>query len=337
MFYQDVKKTITAIITKYRDPVLVLGSPGIGKSAMMKEIATDLQFDSFIDIRGTTLRPPDIRGLMYLSTDKDGEKDAKFAKMSLMPRAGRHLILFDELPTCSQEVQAGLYQLILDRELGEYKVPEETVILAAGNHQEDRAGASRILTPLATRFKTILNLNSDLDNWLLWAIPFGIRPEIIAFLQLSQRHNENALNNFDPKSRDNSYACERSWKNASDILNCITGDTLRETLIGTIGTNAGESFSAFLAIYAEICKIPEIIANPDTYQIPTAPDQLFSISSALSYAADKSNLTAVLTYMDRMPSEFKTLFTVDISQRHGDLTETSVYCKFAAANAVTIN
>ncbi len=336
MFYQDAKKTITAIIAKYRQPVLLLGSPGIGKSAMMKEIATDLQFDSFIDIRGTTLRPPDLRGLMYLFV-KDGKKEAKFAPMSLLPRDGRHLILFDELPTCSMEVQAALYQLLLDRQLGEYKVPEDTVILAAGNRQEDKAGASRILTPLATRFITTLNLTSDLSNWLQWAIPQAIRPEIIAFLQLSQKTNTPALNNFDPKSRDNSYACERSWENASHILDCITGDTLRETLIGTIGTSAGESFSAFLAIYAEICKIPEIIAMPDVYQVPTAPDQLYSVSAALSYAADKSNLTAILTYIGRMPSEFKTLFTVDISQRHVDLTETSVYCKFAADNAATIN
>lgn len=332
MYYQDAKKTITKIISKYRQPVLLLGSPGIGKSAMCKEIAIELQFDSFVDIRGTTLRPPDLRGLMYLNSMKNGEKEAKFAPMSLLPRSGKHLILFDELPTCSMEVQAALYQLLLDRQLGEYKVPEETVILAAGNRQEDRAGASRILTPLATRFITTLNLTSDLDNWLLWAIPKGIRPEIIAFLQLSP----NALNNFDPKSHDNSYTCERSWENASHILDCITDDSLRETLIGTIGTIAGESFSAFLAIYANICKIPAILTNPDTHIIPTTPDQLYSVSAALSYAADKVNLTDVLTYMDRLPPEFKTLFTVDISQRHVELTESSEYCQFAANNAANI-
>ncbi len=330
MHFQDVKQTVIDLIPT-KKPILILGAPGVGKSALCREVATELSFDSFIDIRGTTLRPPDLRGLMYLD-EKNGEKTARFAPMSLLPRSGRHLILFDELPTCSQEVQAALYQLLLDRKLGEYIVPDETVILAAGNRQEHRAGASRILTPLATRFITTLSLTSDLKNWLQWAIPYGILPEIVAFLHL----NPTAINNFDPKIKADAYASERSWENASDVLNRITGDRLRETLAGSIGSIAGESFYAFLQIYATICKIPDIIDNPTNYPVPSDPAQLYSVTSALSYAAEKCNLTAILQYANRLPSELQSLFSYDFSHRHADLTETQEYCMFAAENSAAI-
>jgi hypothetical protein len=79
-------------------------------------------------------------------------------------------------------VQASCYQLVLDRKLGEYTLPDGWAIVAAENRDSDRAATTRMPTPLRNRF-VHLEFEVDLQEWCEWAIQAAIRPEVIAFLR----------------------------------------------------------------------------------------------------------------------------------------------------------
>ncbi|MGC2744685.1 MAG: MoxR family ATPase, partial [Candidatus Angelobacter sp.] len=159
-----------------QQPVFVWGGPGIGKSALIRQLAGSLK-KSLRDVRALLLDPVDLRGLPYFS---DGQ--SKWATPEFLPKDGEGILFLDELNAAPAMVQASCYQLVLDRKLGEYTLPDGWAVIAAGNHDSDRGVTTRMPTPLRNRF-VHLDFEVDLQDWSEWAIQSGIRAEVIAFLR----------------------------------------------------------------------------------------------------------------------------------------------------------
>ena len=157
--------------------VFVWGAPGIGKSSAVKQVASDLGLE-LIDLRISQLAPTDIRGLPYT---KDGK--AYFAPPSFLPSSGSGILFLDELNMASPSVMGVAQQLILDRQVGDYKVPDGWFIIAAGNRTEDRAAISQMPAPVANRF-IHFHIDSSLDSWKEYAIAQNINEKILAFLKI---------------------------------------------------------------------------------------------------------------------------------------------------------
>jgi hypothetical protein len=161
-----------------RQPVFLWGAPGIGKSAVVAQVAATSGLE-LQDISALLLDPVDLRGLPFVAADGR----SRWAAPGFLPAEGASGILFfDELNAAPAMVQASLYQLVLDRKLGEYRLPDGWAIIAAGNREGDRAVTTRMPTPLRNRFVHI-DFEVDADDWSLWAIQSGIRPEVIAFIR----------------------------------------------------------------------------------------------------------------------------------------------------------
>ena len=109
--------------------------------------------------------------------------------------------------------QAGCYQLVLDRKLGEYVPPDGRVVIAAGDPASERGVHFAMPRPLRNRF-VHLDLEPDLDDWCRWAVKAQVRPEIIAFL----RFKPDLLQTADTTSDANAWPTLRSWEMASDVL-----------------------------------------------------------------------------------------------------------------------
>jgi MoxR-like ATPase len=187
------------LLVDARQPTFIWGQPGIGKSDLMAQVAEARKIP-LQDVRALLLDPVDLRGLPYLqATDQDpapvnghGYKQAKWASPDFLPRDGEGILFLDELNAAAPMVQASCYQLVLDRRLGDYRLPDGWSIVAAGNRQTDRAVTHQMPTPLKSRF-THLDFEVDLNDWCLWAVRNSIRPEVIAFL----RFRPNLLSAFD--------------------------------------------------------------------------------------------------------------------------------------------
>jgi len=147
----------------HHTPVMIWGPPGVGKSQLVSDIAQQHSVP-LVDIRLSQLEPTDLRGIPFRS-----EGLVEWAVPRMLPDADRHgskgILFLDEITSATPAVSAAAYQLILDRCLGEYVVPEGWVIFAAGNRQGDRGVTYSMPSPLANRF-THFNFDVNVDDWV---------------------------------------------------------------------------------------------------------------------------------------------------------------------------
>lgn len=232
----DVAKAKAAIrkAIKTQRAIFLWGAPGLGKSAICKQIADELQLP-FVDVRMTTLNPVDLRGL---PTAKDGE--AKWLRPSFLP-SGPAFILFDELNAAPPAVQAAAYQLVLDRRIGEFEIPAGSIVCAAGNREEDAGVTFQMPTPLANRFIHI-EISPDVEVWRDWAVNHGIHESVIGFLSF----RPSLLHAW--KDGERSFPTPRTWEFVSDLVGADCTDL--ELIGGTVGHGASVEYNAFRALYS---------------------------------------------------------------------------------------
>jgi MoxR-like ATPase len=301
-----------------RQPVFVWGGPGIGKSAVVRQLAEDLTIP-LQDVRALLLDPVDLRGLPFLG----GDGRSKWATPEFLPQEGSGILFLDELNAAPAMVQASCYQLVLDRKLGEYTLPKGWAIVAAGNRDSDRAVTTRMPTPLRNRF-VHLEFEVDLQEWSEWAIRAGIRPEVIAFL----RFRQELLSVFDRDA--NAFPSPRSWEFISRILDARPNQAVEHELFaGAVGTGAATEFSAFLRMFRELPNIDAILLNPLKEPVPENAAAQYAVASALARCASDTNFDRVCLYLDRMPTEFRVLSVRDATLRDPAIRHTPGYTKWA--------
>jgi ATPase family protein associated with various cellular activities (AAA) len=304
-----------------RQPVFIWGGPGIGKSAIVRQLAEDLAVP-LQDVRALLLDPVDLRGLPYLG--QDGR--SKWATPEFLPQDGSGILFLDELNAAPVMVQASCYQLVLDRKLGEYTLPEGWAIIAAGNRDSDRAVTTRMPTPLRNRF-VHLEFDVDIQDWSEWAIEAGVRPEVIAFL----RFRQELLNAFDRDA--NAFPSPRSWEFVSRILDATPDQSVEHELFaGAVGAGAATEFSAFLKTFRELPNIDAILLNPLKEPVPENAAAQYAVASALAHCATDTNFDRICTYLGRMPTEFSVLCVRDASLRQPAVQHTPAFIKWATTN-----
>jgi MoxR-like ATPase len=313
--------TALRILVTAKQPVFIWGGPGIGKSAVVRQLAEDMTVPLH-DVRALLLDPVDLRGLPFL--DADGR--SKWATPEFLPQDGAGILFLDELNAAPAMVQASCYQLVLDRKLGEYTLPKGWAIVAAGNRDSDRAVTTRMPTPLRNRF-VHLEFEVDLQEWSEWAIEAGIRPEVIAFL----RFRQELLSAFDRDA--NAFPSPRSWEFVSRILDAMPEQSVEHELFaGTVGAGAATEFSAFLKTFRELPNIDAILLNPLKEPVPENAAAQYAVASALAHCATDTNFDRICTYLGRMPTEFSVLCVRDASLRQPAVQHTPAFTRWATAN-----
>ena len=170
-----------ALLVEARQPCVVWGPPGAAKSMIAQQVAADAA-RKYVDVRALLLDPVDLRGIPW----RDADGRTRWAPPAFLPPTddpGRWLINLEELPSAVPMVQAALYQLVLDRKVGEYELPEGASLIACGNRESDRGVVHRMPTPLASRF-VHLEIKVDAADWLAWGAANGISAETLFFIQM---------------------------------------------------------------------------------------------------------------------------------------------------------
>ncbi len=270
-----LEREFTAATAGTHTPVMLWGPPGVGKSQIVAQIAAR-HAAPLIDIRLAQMEPTDLRGIPF----REGGH-VVWSVPSALPDTERHgtrgILFLDEITSAVPTVTAAAYQLILDRRLGEYRVPPGWAIFAAGNRQGDRGVTYQMPAPLANRFAHY-EIEVELDDWVAWAHANGVDDRMIAFL----RFRPDLLFQFDPARYASAFASPRSWEYASRALAKFAShpELLGEALNACVGVAAGSALRAFLAHIGAIPDLAAIAAGAEV-DVPRGMELQYAVASAL--------------------------------------------------------
>ena len=185
---------------------MVTGSPGIGKSNIVHQIAAEYGL-KVIDVRLAQCDPCDLLGFPTITGEKASYKpmDTFPIEEDTIPKGYNGWILFlDELNSAPMAVQAAAYRLILDRMVGNHKLHKNVAIVAAGNLESDNAIVQPMSTALQSRMAH-LELVVDAKEWVDWASSNGVDHRITSYINF----RPDALYTFSPDHTDKTYASPR--------------------------------------------------------------------------------------------------------------------------------
>ena len=319
---------VKRLIAKRR-AVHLWSSPGIGKSEVTRQIAAELSWN-LIEFRANLREQVDLRGIPTVEVLADGSKVTRWLVPDELPREdrdGKYGILFlDEMNTASTQMQAALFQLVLERRLGDYTLPEGWVIVAAGNAVSDRAAAQRMPTALRNRFAHLYIL-PDVAAWAKWAVKNGVAPEFVAFARFRRALFDRGL----PVGDENAYLTFRSFTHASEFVNEPV-DLRCDLFASLVGDDAATEIDGFIKLYQSLGSLEDIIEHPETAKLPVEASERYAVATGLARLATRKNFARIMKYANRLDDERATLLVHDATMRDPKLKETTEYGAWAVKN-----
>jgi hypothetical protein len=276
---------------KNKRPIFLWGPPGIGKSDIIKQLGIELDAH-VIDVRLSLWEPTDIKGIPYFDSNTSKMVWAPPSELPDAEMAKQHktIILFmDEMNSAAPSVQAAAYQLVLNRRVGTYQLPDNVVMVAAGNRETDKGVTYRMPAPLANRF-VHLEMTCDWEDWQDWAVENKVHKDVVGFLTFSKKD----LYDFDPKSASRAFATPRSWSFVSELLvdNDCDESTLTDLTSGAIGEGLAIKFMAHRKHSSKMPNPTDILLGSvkkmDSKEISAQYSLVVSLCYELKDACDKN-------------------------------------------------
>ena len=311
---------ITSVVGSLIDkklPVFIWGAPGIGKSSIVKKIAKDKKLE-FIDLRLSLLDPTDLKGIPFFNAET---KEGVWAKPSFLPslEGSKGILFLDEINTAPPAVQASAYQLILDRRVGEYELPEGWSIVAAGNRENDRGVVYKMPPPLANRF-VHFEMEVDFNDWKAWAYAVKIESSIIAYLA----YDKSMLFTFDATSNEKSFATPRSWEYVDSILKSgIEAELILDSISGAVGREAAIGYLSFKKVMKDLPDLNRILDGSlgelEEEDSKVMMALAIGLVNALIENPGEEAIDNVLKFSLQLPGEFSIMLVKDMQQNSIDV------------------
>lgn len=335
-------------------PTLVVGSPGAGKSAacyagaQRHATSRDLTLTRYpyvespgprtygwIDCRLPGWGPEDVRGIPSASP----HGTTAWLGPDLWPSVraveeGRHpaqgCLILEEITAAAMAVQVGAYQMVHDRVMSDQPLAPGWGILATGNRTSDRAGAQRLSTALANRFRHLTLDPAWSETLRRDALSQGwMAPVVAAFLTLRPALCYQAPGNAD----DLAFPTFRTWSAVGRISPTLSPRARRAAIVGEVGQTAGEQYVAFEDLLTCLPDPRKIIADPRGHETYSDPALCYALALALAnMAAPGPAWTAIMTYMYRLGGEFAALTMVTATERDSRLKDTPEYQRWVKDN-----
>ena len=298
--------------------VMLWGPPGVGKSQAVRQIGKRIKTQTgkrvhITDVRLLLFNPIDLRGIPTSNADKTLAVWLK-PQIFQMDESDNivNILFLDEISAAPQSVQAAAYQITLDRVIGEHKLPENCIVIAAGNRTTDKSVAFKMPKALANRLMHI-EVEGSFKSWKQWAIQSGINAKVVGFLSFRRER----LMSFDSSTDDLAFATPRSWEMVSNILNYVESDVdkVYSLVAGIVGCGAALEFRTWSKVYNERPDIEEIFDGKQP-KIPTRTDAMYALCSSMTAYArehkdDIHRIANSIRYAQRLSPDFSTVLLKD--------------------------
>ena len=318
-----LSRAYTAVINgglpiKTMPSVMLWGPPGVGKSQAVRQIARRIETDTgktvhITDVRLLLFNPIDLRGIPTANADKTLAVWLKPQIFQMDESKDVINILFlDEISAAPQSVQAAAYQITLDRVVGEHRLPDNCIVIAAGNRTTDKSVAFKMPKALANRLMH-MEVEVSFESWRQWAVSAGINEKVIGFLSFRQ----NYLMGFDAGSESLAFPTPRTWEMVSEILNHISDDIeeMYPLIAGLVGTGVAIELRTWENVYKDLPSIEDIF-DGKMPKLPKSTDALYALTSSMTAYArvhkdEVDRIGNSIKYADRMPADFGAVLMKD--------------------------
>jgi hypothetical protein len=295
-----------------RQPFHLEGPPGIGKSSILRQAASEV-FGGSADYRSTvtlageeypdwyqqtdvlTLAPVDARGIPEIVKGV-----TTWRPPALVPTKGKGLWVIDEYPLADRELQALFRSVLLDRHLCGVRMGKDWRVASTGNRVQDRAGAKSMLSHVASAL-TIIKVDIDHADTMEWMARAGIHEAVRGYLNWQS----DALWDFDPARQINTDP--RGWERVGQVLPHLSDDLRLPVFSGMVQEGHASQFIAYLNLRDKLPDVKRMMAQADSHPMPAEPSILYALSarfSELAKAANATELKQLMTLTARMPGDF---------------------------------
>ena len=291
--------------------VMMWGQPGVGKSQAIRQIAKNIEKETGKSVKVTDVRlllfnPIDLRGIPVANESKTLAVWLKPQIFQMDPSDKVINILFlDEISAAPQSVQSAAYQITLDRTVGEHKLPDNCIVIAAGNRVSDKSVAYKMPKALANRLLHF-NISTSFNDWRKWALHNNINPIILAFLA----DRPDLLNTFDTSNESLAFSTPRSWEMVSNILNNISEDVdeVYSLIAGLVGGGIAFELRTYSSVYQQLPKVEDIFAGRSV-TVPRKVSEIFALSAMMvkrvkENKQDYIGIANSIKYASRFPTDF---------------------------------
>jgi hypothetical protein len=320
-----LRKTIPAGL-----PVLLLGAPGVGKTAIVGQLAQELDRPLVVS-HPVTSDPTDYRGLPWMV-----EGRASFLPIGDLARLAElenrpGIWLIDDLGQALAATQAAVMQLVHQdgRALNGFRLPDGVAIIACSNRPQDRAGVGPFLAPLVSRFATVLTVEPEPVSFVQWAIcRGGFNPLVASFIRWKPDY---LLDGRRPAHSLEPQCSPRTWEHVSQLLELgFTDSRLMHLIRGAITPAIATEFLAYLQVYKHLPNADLVRADPDHAPVPQTPDAAYATAVHLAVAATAADFPLFCRFMDRLAAEYQLLFMLTAITKKPELAHTAAYIKWAS-------
>lgn len=324
---------------------LLRGSPGIGKSSIVKAAADELRktYPDFHYIEINPTMPADeVGGIPDLIRVEGQATRTDYALPAWFPTAAENpnwkgIINLDDALQGDRMMQQTLANLILARNLRGHALPKGAMIVATGNRVEDKAGVTRTLTHFADRMCWI-NIAAEPTSWIEnFAIPTGIREEVIGYIML----DKSKLDMFDPNVEKcptpRTWEAVSNWVGYLDTLKGHNMDNIRNKMAqsilgGELGMGEATKFWAFCQLFGKLPNIDDLLKDPANSTINFDLDVQYALAVAVANRMDVNNFSAALEYIDRIGPDLTTLAVKIGAKQKPELVKSAAWTKWATKN-----
>lgn len=323
-----------------RTSLLLQGSPGIGKSTIIREWPAKLsalygEEFGYHEITPANQESAELRGFLIPTKDKDGRAVATYTYPSIFPsreylaKHPRGILNIEELDQCPHDTAKVLASVILSNRIGDFCLPEGWWVVCSSNRTSDRSGAVRQLMHIVNRQRRI-EVSNDVEGLCAWMEGQGIHPMFIAF---TRARPSVVFTNTVP-DQPQPFCTPRSLVSAARYMQQVVGansmdfrvsDFDQLMVAGDIGTGASAELFGFAEVRDHIPSLEDILHNPEKAKMPTLDrmDALFAVTELALSGLGEDTADAVLTYLMRLPRQLQVSAMGRAVSRHARMLASS--------------